>query len=156
MVKPDSCNHPTFYEIMTNDLDVWNSDSESEDEIGDGWSTFLRHTLGAWSTEVQSIEEVSSEESQGAWTLVKTGHQKAPQLPSPDTHDEKTRSRRKSRNNQRRKTKIKARANAKSTEMEATSRPFPRPVTLGEYFSKSFFDKQCFTSNVINADGGSE
>ncbi|KAL2472117.1 Uncharacterized protein Adt_40253 [Abeliophyllum distichum] len=41
MVKPDSGNRPTFYEIMTNDLDVWNSDSEFEDEIGDGWSTFI-------------------------------------------------------------------------------------------------------------------
>ncbi|KAL2532074.1 Uncharacterized protein Adt_05425 [Abeliophyllum distichum] len=178
MVKPDSGNRPTFYEIMTNVLDVWNSDSESEDEIGDGWSTFISkkekyqrsnetgkkssyvplagHTLGTWSTEVQSIEEIPSEESQGAWTLVKMHHQKAPQLPSRNTHDEKPRSRRKLRNNQRRKTKIKARANVKSTEMEATSRPFLRPVTLEEYFPKSFFDKQCFTSNVINADRGSE
>ncbi|KAL2461665.1 Uncharacterized protein Adt_45085 [Abeliophyllum distichum] len=41
MVKPDSDNCPTFYEIMTDDLDVWNSNSESEDEIGDGWSTFI-------------------------------------------------------------------------------------------------------------------
>ncbi|KAL2532100.1 Uncharacterized protein Adt_05451 [Abeliophyllum distichum] len=114
------------------------------------------HALGAWSTEVQSIDEVSSKESQEAWTLMKRRHQKAPQLPSPDTYDEKPRSRRKSRNNQMRKTKIKARANAKSMEMEATSRPFPRPVTLEEYFPKNFFDKQCFTSNVINADGESE
>ncbi|KAL2533510.1 Uncharacterized protein Adt_06861 [Abeliophyllum distichum] len=129
MVKPDSGNRLTVYEIMTDDLD---------------------------SIEVQSIEEVSSEESQEAWTLVKRRHQKAPQLPSPDTHDEKSRSRRKSRNNQRRKTKIKARANAQSTEMEATSRHFPRPVTLEEYFPKSFFDKQCFTSYVINVDGESE
>ncbi|KAL2497497.1 Retrotrans gag domain-containing protein [Abeliophyllum distichum] len=148
------------------------------DEIGDGWSTFISkkekyqrsnetgkkssfeplagHTLEAWSTEVQSIEEVSSKESQEAWTLVKRRNQKAPQLPSPDTHDEKPRSRRKSRNNQRRKIKIKARANAKSTEMEATSRPFPRPVTLEQYFPKSFFNKQCFTSYVINVDEGSE
>lgn len=29
-------NHPAFYEIMTGDLDVWDSDSELEDEIGDG------------------------------------------------------------------------------------------------------------------------
>ncbi|KAL2505266.1 C2 calcium-dependent membrane targeting [Abeliophyllum distichum] len=138
------------------------------DEIGDGWSTFISkneknqrsnetgkkssyvllagHALGAWSIEVQSIEEVSSEKSQEAWTLMKKRYQKAPELPSPDTHDKKPRSRRKSRNIQRRKTKIKARANAKSTEMEATSRPFPRPVTLEEYFLKSFFDKQCFTS----------
>ncbi|KAL2498372.1 hypothetical protein Adt_23922 [Abeliophyllum distichum] len=93
MVKPDSGNRPTFYEIMTDDLDVWNSDSESEDEIGDGLSTCIGkkekyqrsnetgkksssvpltgQTLGAWSTKVQSIEEVPSEESQGAWTLVK-------------------------------------------------------------------------------------
>ncbi|KAL2471026.1 hypothetical protein Adt_39162 [Abeliophyllum distichum] len=114
---------------MTDDLDVWNSDSESEDEIGDVWSTFINkkekyqrsnetgkkssyvplagHALGAWSTEVQSIEEVSSEESQETWTLVKRRHQKAHQLPSPDTHDEKPRSKRKSRNNQRRKTKLK-------------------------------------------------
>ncbi|KAL2470501.1 hypothetical protein Adt_38637 [Abeliophyllum distichum] len=117
MVKQDSGNRPTFYEIMTDDLDVCNSDSESEDKIGDGWSTFTSkkekyqrsketckkssyvplagHALGVWSTEVQSIEEVSSEESQEAWTLVKRHHQKAPQLPSPDTHDEKPRSRRK-------------------------------------------------------------
>ncbi|KAL2486366.1 Cornifin domain-containing protein [Abeliophyllum distichum] len=178
MVKPDRSNRPTFYEIMTDDLDVWNSDSESEDEIGDGWSTFISkkekyqrsnetgkksssvplagHTLGAWSTEVQFIKEVSSEESQEAWSLLKRRRQKAPQFPSPDTHDEKPRSRRKLRNNQRRKTKIKARANAKSTEMETTSRPFPRPVTLEEYFPKSFFDKQCFTSYVINVDEGSE
>ncbi|KAL2461235.1 Retrotrans gag domain-containing protein [Abeliophyllum distichum] len=40
--------------------------------------------------------------------------------------------------------------------MEATSRPFPRPVTLEVYFPTSFFDKQCFTSYVINVDGGSE
>ncbi|KAL2525285.1 hypothetical protein Adt_10339 [Abeliophyllum distichum] len=73
MVKADSGNRPTFYEIMTDDLDVWNSDSESEDEIDDGWTY-----TGAWSTEVQSIEEVPSEESQGAWTLVKRHHQKAP------------------------------------------------------------------------------
>ncbi|KAL2471087.1 hypothetical protein Adt_39223 [Abeliophyllum distichum] len=114
---------------MTDDLDVWNSDSKSEDEIGDVWSTFISkkekyqrsneigkkssyvplagHALGAWSTEVQSIEEVSSEESQEAWTLVKRRHQKAHQFPSPDTHDEKPRSKRKSRNNQRRKTKLK-------------------------------------------------
>ncbi|KAL2470474.1 hypothetical protein Adt_38610 [Abeliophyllum distichum] len=111
MVKPDSGNRPTFYKIMTDNLDVWNSDSESEDEIGDGWSTFISkkekyqrsnetgkkssyaplagHTLGAWSTGVQSIEELPSEESQGAWTLVKRHHQKALQLPSPNTHDEK-------------------------------------------------------------------
>ncbi|KAL2493101.1 Ribonuclease H [Abeliophyllum distichum] len=42
------------------------------------------HTLEAWSTEVQSIKEVSSEESQEVWTLMKRRHQKAPQLPSPD------------------------------------------------------------------------
>ncbi|KAL2492058.1 hypothetical protein Adt_27686 [Abeliophyllum distichum] len=150
MVKPDSGNRPTFYEITIDDLDVWNSDSESEDEIGDGWTY-----TGGMEYRVQSIEEVSSKESQEARTLMKRRHQKAPQLPSPDTYDEKTRSRRKSRNNQMRKTKIKARANAKSTKMEATSRPFPRPVTLEKNFPKSFFDKQCFTSNVINADGGS-
>ncbi|MCR2415348.1 hypothetical protein NSP64_23340, partial [Salmonella enterica] len=34
-------DRPTFCEIMTDDLDVWDSDSESEDEIGDGWSTFI-------------------------------------------------------------------------------------------------------------------
>ncbi|KAL2532882.1 hypothetical protein Adt_06233 [Abeliophyllum distichum] len=36
MVKPDSGNRPTFYKIMTDDLDVWDFDSKSEDEIGDG------------------------------------------------------------------------------------------------------------------------
>ncbi|KAL2498281.1 Uncharacterized protein Adt_23831 [Abeliophyllum distichum] len=41
MIKPDSGNRPTFYEIITDNLDVWNFDSESEDEIGDGWSTFI-------------------------------------------------------------------------------------------------------------------
>ncbi|KAL2486805.1 Uncharacterized protein Adt_31561 [Abeliophyllum distichum] len=41
MVKPDSDNRLTFYEIMIDDIRVWDSNSESEDEIGDGWSTFI-------------------------------------------------------------------------------------------------------------------
>ncbi|KAL2513308.1 Uncharacterized protein Adt_18908 [Abeliophyllum distichum] len=36
MVKADSGNRPSFYEIMTDDLDIWDFDSKSEDEIGDG------------------------------------------------------------------------------------------------------------------------
>ncbi|KAL2486605.1 hypothetical protein Adt_31361 [Abeliophyllum distichum] len=113
MVKLDSNNRPTFYKIMTNDLDVWDSDFEPKDEIVDGWSTFISKkekyqrskktgkksyfvphaglTLGAWSTKVQSIEEVSSKESHRAWTLVKRRHKKALQLPSPDSHDKKPR-----------------------------------------------------------------
>jgi len=31
-----------LYELMTDDLDVWQTSSESEDEINDGWSTFRR------------------------------------------------------------------------------------------------------------------
>lgn len=42
MDRPNAPNRPTFYEIMTGDLDVWDSDSESEDEIGDSWSTFIK------------------------------------------------------------------------------------------------------------------
>ncbi|KAL2491906.1 hypothetical protein Adt_27534 [Abeliophyllum distichum] len=93
MVKLDSGNHPAFYEIMIDDLDVWNSNSESEDKIGDRWSTFISkkekyqrsnknckksssipltgQTLRVCSTKFQSIEKVLSEESQRAWTLIK-------------------------------------------------------------------------------------
>ncbi|KAL2513423.1 hypothetical protein Adt_19023 [Abeliophyllum distichum] len=105
MVRLDSGNCPTFCEIMADDLDVWDSDSESEDEIDDGCSTFISKKkkyrssnkkgkkyyvsltgliLGEWSKEVQSIEEVSTEESQRVWTLMKRCHQKDPQLPSPE------------------------------------------------------------------------
>lgn len=41
MVKLRALNCQTFYKIMTDVLDVWDSDTEFEDEVGDGWSTFV-------------------------------------------------------------------------------------------------------------------
>ena len=41
MPKDGNPNIPTLYELMTDDLDLWASFSESEDEVGDGWSTFI-------------------------------------------------------------------------------------------------------------------
>ena len=41
MPRDGNPNIPTLYELMTDDLDLWASSSESEDEVGDGWSTFI-------------------------------------------------------------------------------------------------------------------
>ena len=41
MPRDGNLNIPTLYELMADDLDLWASSSESEDEVGDGWSTFI-------------------------------------------------------------------------------------------------------------------
>lgn len=174
MDGPPIPNRPTFYEIMTDDLDIWDSDSESEDEIGDGWTTFISKKekyrvsnktgktspftslaglkLGALDMKVQPNEKVTLEESKGGWTLVEGRHRKTPRFPGFNICDKKL----KTRNNQKRKSKSNSKVPTKSTGVEDVSCVHPKLPTLGDYFPKGFFNNECFTSHVINVEGKNE
>lgn len=110
-------------------------------------STFLTGSkLGTLGMKVQSSKKVSLEENKEGWTLVKRRHRTIPQLPSPSN------GKRKLRNNQRRRCKARPKMSAKSTGVEVASRVLPRLPTLGNYFPKSFFINECFTTHVINVE----
>ncbi|XP_038717270.1 uncharacterized protein LOC120010560 [Tripterygium wilfordii] len=125
MPRPQAPNRPTLYEIMTDDLDVWDSSPEMYDS--------------------------SSESEDEGWIEVKSKRQYSSpirSLPSPipilgRRENKKSRSKNRLRRN-RRKTHV-------EVENESTHSTPRKKVTLKEYFPKDYFLDEHMTSYVISA-----
>ncbi len=57
-------NAPSFDKVIVDDLNTWESSSESEDEVSDGWSTFIsKKEKYAWTRKVSIPDELPSEKA---------------------------------------------------------------------------------------------
>lgn len=112
--------------------------------------------FGTLAMELHLNKEVTKEENQGPWILVKRRHRKAPQFRSLGLYDEKMRPRKQPRNNRRRIFKVKSRVSTKLMKVKIASRAPSVIPTLDDYFSKGFFDKKYFTFNVNNVEEKNE
>lgn len=135
MVEQRTPNHLTFYKIMTDDLNVWNSNSEYEDKIGDGRSTFIskkeKHRMSDKIIKMSHSIPLTGTKSGGHGLFYEDVIK---MLYNTSVYDKKSRS----RNNQKRNSKVNSRISTKSTEVETTSLAFSRLPTLSDYFPRVF------------------